>query len=104
MNPPLVGENSTNAAVPAPVTAPQKTLVLRSAAVYASLRCVTACRKANRPTMAPAHLMTSKIQFAAGSTPPAYVVTARCCPNARRSEEHTSELQSRFDLVCRLLL
>src|SRR5699024_11225945 len=23
---------------------------------------------------------------------------------ARRSEEHTSELQSRFDLVCRLLL
>src|SRR5699024_11874866 len=25
-----------------------------------------------------------------------------CC--AQRSEEHTSELQSRFDLVCRLLL
>src|SRR5207249_5886496 len=25
-------------------------------------------------------------------------------PPARRSEEHTSELQSRFDLVCRLLL
>src|SRR5699024_11947280 len=24
--------------------------------------------------------------------------------NERRSEEHTSELQSRFDLVCRLLL
>src|SRR5699024_11529183 len=24
--------------------------------------------------------------------------------NKRRSEEHTSELQSRFDLVCRLLL
>src|SRR5699024_11909693 len=24
--------------------------------------------------------------------------------NSRRSEEHTSELQSRFDLVCRLLL
>src|SRR5699024_12379817 len=24
--------------------------------------------------------------------------------NQRRSEEHTSELQSRFDLVCRLLL
>src|SRR5690349_24224064 len=32
----------------------------------------------------------------------------RCCrrrsPNSRRSEEHTSELQSRRDLVCRLLL
>src|SRR5437868_12998741 len=25
-------------------------------------------------------------------------------PAPRRSEEHTSELQSRFDLVCRLLL
>src|SRR5699024_12143786 len=25
-------------------------------------------------------------------------------PRRRRSEEHTSELQSRFDLVCRLLL
>src|SRR5699024_12138982 len=25
-------------------------------------------------------------------------------PEQRRSEEHTSELQSRFDLVCRLLL
>src|SRR5207249_11698246 len=32
----------------------------------------------------------------------------RCCErgstHAGRSEEHTSELQSRFDLVCRLLL
>src|SRR5207249_11796434 len=27
-----------------------------------------------------------------------------CAPPATRSEEHTSELQSRFDLVCRLLL
>src|SRR5438105_8575062 len=26
------------------------------------------------------------------------------CPVAQRSEEHTSELQSRVDLVCRLLL
>src|SRR5699024_1459329 len=26
------------------------------------------------------------------------------CPRQWRSEEHTSELQSRFDLVCRLLL
>src|SRR5207249_11777815 len=26
------------------------------------------------------------------------------CSEAERSEEHTSELQSRFDLVCRLLL
>src|SRR5699024_11278121 len=30
--------------------------------------------------------------------------TARMESTTRRSEEHTSELQSRFDLVCRLLL
>src|SRR5206468_13097674 len=29
---------------------------------------------------------------------------ATCCTIASRSEEHTSELQSRSDLVCRLLL
>src|SRR5689334_24367250 len=27
-----------------------------------------------------------------------------CCPGKQRSEEHTSELQSQFHLVCRLLL
>src|SRR5437773_4321512 len=27
-----------------------------------------------------------------------------CCTSGRRSEEHTSELQSHHDLVCRLLL
>src|SRR5699024_12214051 len=32
------------------------------------------------------------------------VVHAAGCPRHRRSEEHTSELQSRFDLVCRLRL
>src|SRR5699024_8091210 len=30
--------------------------------------------------------------------------TLSAATNSRRSEEHTSELQSRFDLVCRLLL
>src|SRR5699024_11665331 len=29
-------------------------------------------------------------------------LTTRECPVKMRSEEHTSELQSRFDLVCRL--
>src|SRR5699024_11394887 len=38
--------------------------------------------------------------------PPRSVVSTTCgAPSGtRRSEEHTSELQSRFDLVCRLLL
>src|SRR5699024_12677609 len=34
----------------------------------------------------------------------AYLDRARQGGMERRSEEHTSELQSRFDLVCRLLL
>src|SRR5438105_12311952 len=36
-----------------------------------------------------------------GSSPARWIGRARSCP---RSEEHTSELQSRVDLVCRLLL
>src|SRR5207249_10471744 len=53
----------------------------------------------------PARLSQIRIKRSGGS--------GRCgrCPNqvaqsaaAGRSEEHTSELQSRFDLVCRLLL
>src|SRR5260221_8109613 len=34
----------------------------------------------------------------------AVTVTTRPIPSARRSEEHTSELQSHSDIVCRLLL
>src|SRR5437667_5560009 len=39
-------------------------------------------------------------------TPPTgrSMTSARCWPRATRSEEHTSELQSHHDLVCRLLL
>src|SRR5260221_9393357 len=33
-----------------------------------------------------------------------YVRMGKCCCQRRRSEEHTSELQSHSDLVCRLLL
>src|SRR5437868_9862635 len=35
---------------------------------------------------------------------PVRTCTSRSCGRSPRSEEHTSELQSRFDLVCRLLL
>src|SRR2546429_4462632 len=39
---------------------------------------------------------------APGTTPP--ICRPACRPQGRRSEEHTSELQSRLHLVCRLLL
>src|SRR5699024_12072924 len=44
--------------------------------------------------------------LAEAATEAALAVETKHClaPEATRSEEHTSELQSRFDLVCRLLL
>src|SRR5699024_12689917 len=41
---------------------------------------------------------------ASGSLPTRSRVCARASSPKMRSEEHTSELQSRFELVCRLLL
>src|SRR2546430_4589232 len=38
------------------------------------------------------------------STPTCSIEVARTTSNGRRSEEHTSELQSQSNLVCRLLL
>src|SRR5437868_7838414 len=39
-----------------------------------------------------------------GEKADAYVLNLKLFQEQKRSEEHTSELQSRFDLVCRLLL
>src|SRR5437868_9690506 len=44
------------------------------------------------------------IRVALRSTAVSSHVPTRDATQRRRSEEHTSELQSRFDLVCRLLL
>src|SRR5699024_11669361 len=44
------------------------------------------------------------IQPDPGETPAAQHPAAAAAGLEARSEEHTSELQSRFDLVCRLLL
>src|SRR5438067_10803058 len=44
------------------------------------------------------------IPGAPGTAPGPAGVKPLLTGRARRSEEHTSELQSRFDLVCRLLL
>src|SRR5699024_1144792 len=51
------------------------------------------------PTSGPAPDAASAPSAAAGEPAGSYPVTI-----TNRSEEHTSELQSRFDLVCRLLL
>src|SRR2546421_2768179 len=62
-----------------------------------------------RHTRAPAIRIASAVNVPAGtrtrSVPTcATEGRARACGASGRSEEHTSELQSRSDLVCRLLL
>src|SRR5207247_4316009 len=56
-------------------------------------------------------LVTSRFRFGEAPAPAGYErselfypISSRLFGRSRRSEEHTSELQSRVDLVCRLLL
>src|SRR5699024_11514118 len=50
-------------------------------------------------------LLTSKITFVSAGTTSSPSFGSVCeIISPSRSEEHTSELQSRFDLVCRLML
>src|SRR2546421_8785329 len=59
----------------------------------------TLFRSNERKSSAP--VLALSIRFAiAGNTP----ISIACAARLGRSEEHTSELQSRSDLVCRLLL
>src|SRR5438067_3526381 len=61
-------------------------------------------RRPPRSTLFP---YTTLFRSRSPATSRASTSTARCAHSTRRStrsEEHTSELQSRFDLVCRLLL
>src|SRR5699024_11811254 len=76
------------------------------------------CERAGRTRLSPAKMTRSSSErTSCRSTPPCVsrsaptstgssptTRTSTAPPNCRRSEEHTSELQSRFDLVCRLLL
>src|SRR5699024_11634920 len=60
-----------------------------------------------RPTLFPYTTLFRSCPSRLRSTPPALPVCVRMplrIVGGSRSEEHTSELQSRFDLVCRLLI
>src|SRR2546428_5010592 len=50
------------------------------------------------------HLLTAVARDAAGNRTTSAPVSVTVSNTVARSEEHTSELQSRSDLVCRLLL
>src|SRR5699024_11338775 len=60
----------------------------------------TLVRPVRPPAPMPAALSTKVVALEVPKMAPMEVAVA----SAKRSEEHTSELQSRFDLVCRPLL
>src|SRR5207247_2890916 len=60
--------------------------------------CIATCQNSIAPISSRTSLTRS---YRPTDTPPDVTTTS---PVAPRSEEHTSELQSRVDLVCRLLL
>src|SRR5699024_11934969 len=67
----------------------------------------TASRWSEDCACQPSSAATTKHTIGAGPSPVSVLPRKRSCPGTstkERSEEHTSELQSRFDLVCRLLL
>src|SRR2546428_9488623 len=67
-------------------------------------------RRPPRSTLFPYTTLFRSPRIATGSRSPSEATPSRSCASRRicsatpRSEEHTSELQSRSDLVCRLLL
>src|SRR5699024_11826950 len=62
-------------------------------------RCSSRRRRPRRP-----RTPTWPMPRTVGASPPTSCASRRRRGRSGRSEEHTSELQSRFDLVCRLLL
>src|SRR5699024_11307400 len=62
--------------------------------------CTTASVGASNDDVASSRINTLGL----ATTARAKEINWRCPADIRRSEEHTSELQSRFDLVCSLLL
>src|SRR5438067_6094454 len=61
-------------------------------------------RRPPRSTLFPYTTLFRSPEVMPCSTPPPSPRRRRVAAASARSEEHTSELQSRFDLVCRLLL
>src|SRR5699024_11481454 len=61
-------------------------------------------RKSQRPVPDGHRHVLSAWQYSFPAHSPTQPAAVRFSATKTRSEEHTSELQSRFDLVCRLLL
>src|SRR5699024_11570349 len=76
-------------------------LAFFSCAAAASLAASSSVPALSAAVSAPSEAALAALSIASTTRGITVSVSASC---AARSEEHTSELQSRFDLVCRLLL
>src|SRR5690606_41057387 len=74
----------------------------RNCALMASVSC--AGQSAVPPSFMEGRLGTAPILILCSRVPAGSSLATRSTKNGARSEEHTSELQSRENLVCRLLL
>src|SRR6266849_9205325 len=61
-------------------------------------------RRPPRSTLFPYTTLFRSVRRRRGVNPRLTPFRAACAPGTPRSEEHTSELQTRVELVCRLLL
>src|SRR5690606_40070656 len=94
------------------LSAPHSFPTRRSSDLATPGECTLARRTAHseRPSTAARHRPRTRVKRVSSTT--TETASATCCTRAarsgtssrRRSEEHTSELQSRENLVCRLLL
>src|SRR5206468_11600627 len=87
-----------------PTTPDHYTLSLHDALPISALEGGSAARLGRRVTVARAHRLLSRGSDPRDGRRAQERGVPPVAPGDRRSEEHTSELQSRSDLVCRLLL
>src|SRR5699024_12074559 len=79
-------------------------LVMVSGSIAASVVAHTSCSNSARSSRAGMYISTGREGSTVTSSGAGEVEVATVSALSSRSEEHTSELQSRFELVCRLLL
>src|SRR3712207_7009085 len=82
---------------------PYTTLFRSRVSALSSLKTITTASTVSKGGPCPPYKVSTEVRASSSSVPSASCCSRRCAW-VMRSEEHTSELQSRQYLVCRLLL
>src|SRR5690606_39853098 len=83
---------------------PPRSTLFPYTTLFRSVRAAGARQQIREPAERVLHLSTNRFLTKSRSAASGATGFTRGCPRSPRSEEHTSELQSRENLVCRLLL